>query len=32
MTEKHHPLEVAETDGTLSYVASTYSAGERRGL
>jgi CheY-like chemotaxis protein len=25
VTEMHHPLEVAEQDGTLSYVASTYT-------
>ncbi len=25
ITERHHPLEVAEADGTLSYVGSTYS-------
>ncbi len=26
ITERHHPLETAEEDGTLSYVGSTYSA------
>jgi len=25
VTERHHPLEMAEEDGTLSYVGSTYS-------
>ncbi len=25
VTERHHPLEIAEEDGTLSYVGSTYS-------